>query len=48
MREDKLTDVPSDKVGEVVGDFVQDGAKEIEAVRKNGGLWDITARFDGN
>lgn len=46
MREETLNDVTSNRVGEVVNDFVQDGAKEVEAVRNNGGTWDVTGRYE--
>jgi hypothetical protein len=38
-----LTGVPSAKLQQVVGDFADDGATEIE-LKKDGDTWTVTAR----
>ncbi len=46
-REEKLKDVPGERLGTVVQSFSNDGAKEIRAVKNNiEQTWDVTAHFD--
>lgn len=43
MARKTVSDVPSDKMGEVVQILVDDGWVKIEAQEKPNGNWDITA-----
>ena len=45
-RKETLKDVPGERVGTVVQQFANDGAREIQVVRNATGRWDITACFD--
>lgn len=48
MPVEKMNDVPSNMVGQVVQSFVDDGATRVEATRKPSGNWDITATKPNN
>ena len=46
MKDQKMDNVPSEKVGEVVGGYALDGASKIIAKKDDSDSWEITARFD--
>jgi hypothetical protein len=45
MRQEQLTDIPPNEVGNVVGSFVSDGANKVTSEQQGDGNWTITAVF---
>lgn len=47
MRVERLTDVPEERLEQLVASFRRDGAVEVRTLRQPNGSWTVEAAFQG-